>query len=1455
MPPPRRSPSSTPRTKTPAVPRSLQPLFYQARQTINDQQQAILALQAEMAALNTRGSTAPTPRVPASAAPEKCDLEMTPAAFRSWRRSMECWLLLCKWPQHEAAHHVRLHCTPALQRAVDARFDLDEWSALTESAALDAIGKLVLRSSNQAVQWSEFFSAAQGQDECVGDFFIRCAQKTNDCAFQCPQCRCNLSEYLLLKKLVTGLCDTGMKQQVYQRCDSIGSVDALRALCCSYEAARRNATDGRDACRAAGTTHAEEEGDPPPDVAAVTPGKPQPTRACWNCGTTHAPDRSSCPAKDAVCLGCRKKGHFKRCCKSSKRPNSASTTNAVSGSVTLASTHVTRQPTVEVTVALGGKTEHRTAAVADTGAQVCVAGEALLSSLHIKPEQLRRRAGLRDVADLPLQCLGSRQCKISLDGTATEQEVYFIPSAKSLFLSLGACKELGLVPDSFPHHPKRAVQALAVVAAAAEPSHPPTRPEKMPFPPHEEHARRLEEWLLQHFSGSTFNTTRNPLPVMEGEPHHIHLAHGAVPYACHTPASVPKHWEKEVKAQIDEDIRRGVIEPVPAGEPTEWCARMVVVAKKSGKPRRTVDYQRLNAACQRETHHTPAPFDMVSGVPKHSFKTVADAYWGYHQVSLDEESRRLTTFITPWGRFRYLRTPMGHCSAGDAYTKRFDDAIQGIARKYKCVDDTLLYDSSIEEAFWHTYEFLATCATKGITLKPEKFRFARREVEFVGFRLGWDEYKPTDERLAAIKNFKMPNKPSISDIRSWYGFVNQLAPFLATAPIMKDFRELLKRPSGRSVYWDEQLQGKFRRAQDTICQLAKDGLTYYDNTRPTVAITDWSREGVGFIILQQYCHCSSPAAPFCCKEGWRLALCGSRHLTAAEAGYAAVEGEALAVAWCLHKARLFLLGCPNLTIVTDHRPLVKLLGDRALTDVVNPRLFRLKERTLQYRFHVKYLPGKRNTAADFLSRYPALTSPPAATDEDLDEDLAEAVAAAVVAAATHEGHILDEDVVKRFAADDPVYQLLLAKVSAGDWHQHKSQEVACLRPFYGVRDRLAVTQDLVTYTFDQGCVRLVIPEPLRAQVAGNLHAGHQGLDSMLRRARQSVYWPGIEGDLQHHRASCTSCETHAPSQPAETLIVTPPPEYPFQSTVADMFQYEGETYMSYADRLTGWLELAHFPSGATSQRIKTQLRRYFTRWGAPEQLSTDGGTNLASEEMAEFLKKWGVKARISSAQYPQSNGRAEAAVKTAKRIIQCNTGGGGTLDTDKASLALLQYLNSPLRGINKSPAQLAAGRQLRDGVPTGRWHFKVDKHWGSTLRQRETQMGEDGDSLMANSTPRQLPPLATGTRVRVQNQASKVWDRTGLVVEALPHRQYAIRLDGSGRISRRNRRHLRPTCAPTNTPGGERPPPPGQPHQDATQSGPPPPTITTQTPPGAALPREQHPRRQTRRPRWMNDYV
>ncbi|KAG0711753.1 hypothetical protein GWK47_019960 [Chionoecetes opilio] len=169
--------------------------------------------------------------------------------------------------------------------------------------------------------------------------------------------------------------------------------------------------------------------------------------------------------------------------------------------------------------------------------------------------------------------------------------------------------------------------------------------------------------------------------------------------------------------------------------------------------------------------------------------------------------------------------------------------------------------------------------------------------------------------------------------------------------------------------------------------------------------------------------------------------------------------------------------------------------------------------------------------------------------------------------------------------------------------------------------------------------------------------------------------------------------------PEEPQLPTPPPKYPFQQAVVDLFHLAGEAYAAYADRLTGWLEVKYLPTSTTSTRLISIFGRWFRRFGIPEVLSCDGGTNLVSEETKTFLSTWRVQLHVSSAHYPQSNGRAEAAVKSAKRLLRGNTGHGGSLDSDAAPTAILQYLNTPLQDTGISPAQLLMGRQLRDSVP------------------------------------------------------------------------------------------------------------------------------------------------------------
>ena len=116
-----------------------------------------------------------------------------------------------------------------------------------------------------------------------------------------------------------------------------------------------------------------------------------------------------------------------------------------------------------------------------------------------------------------------------------------------------------------------------------------------------------------------------------------------------------------------------------------------------------------------------------------------------------------------------------------------------------------------------------------------------------------------------------------------------------------------------------------------------------------------------------------PGNPYCCVSKWQLVLAGSKFTSGAECRYAPVEGEALAVAWGLEATKHYTLGNPRLLVATDHKPLLKILGDRRLEDIPNPRLVKLKEKTLRWQFEIIHIPGKIHIGPDTMSRWEITT--------------------------------------------------------------------------------------------------------------------------------------------------------------------------------------------------------------------------------------------------------------------------------------------------------------------------------------------------------------------------------------------------------------------------------------------------------------------------------------------------
>ena len=241
---------------------------------------------------------------------------------------------------------------------------------------------------------------------------------------------------------------------------------------------------------------------------------------------------------------------------------------------------------------------------------------------------------------------------------------------------------------------------------------------------------------------------------MEGPPIEIHVDPNATPKACHTLVNVPLHWQQQVYEDLIRDETLGVIERVPYGAPVTWCHRMVVTRKHDGSPRRTVDLSPLNKYCQQETFAMESPFHLACRVPKGTWKTVMDAWNGYHSVPLGESDCNLTTFITPFRRWHYTRAPQGFLSSGDGYYCHFNAILSSFEHKERCVDDTIHYDFDLKQNWWQTIDLLTCTGQSGIVLNPTKFQFAERDVDSAAIEFQIALLNPS-------ANTSMPSKSSL----------------------------------------------------------------------------------------------------------------------------------------------------------------------------------------------------------------------------------------------------------------------------------------------------------------------------------------------------------------------------------------------------------------------------------------------------------------------------------------------------------------------------------------------------------------------------------------------------------------------------------------------------------------------------------------------------------------------
>ncbi|XP_042148639.1 uncharacterized protein K02A2.6-like [Ixodes scapularis] len=376
----------------------------------------------------------------------------------------------------------------------------------------------------------------------------------------------------------------------------------------------------------------------------------------------------------------------------------------------------------------------------------------------------------------------------------------------------------------------------------------------------------------------------------------------------------------------------------------------------------------------------------------------------------------------------------------------------------------------------------------------------------------------------------------------------------------------------------------------------------------------------------------------------------------------------------------------------------------------------------QYAPTIVYKKGTELVIADLLSRDCIKNESAGAYTDDIQ----------VMAIVPMSPETMEE--LKRDISQDKEIQEVIQATKEG-WPNTTRGLSDPMKLYWSFRDEPAVYEDML-FRSD----RIVIPKTWRNRLLVQIHAGHLGINSCLKRARETVYWPGLTTDIKCYVERCATCQATNQKPAREPLHLKEIPDPPWERVASDLLNFEGKSYVVIVDSYSGYLDIKKL-SGESSKEVVNVMKVWLATHGVPKEIETDNGPCYAAQEFKNFSRDWGFQHVTSSPRYAQSNGLAERAVQTAKGILRkCS------LDKSDIQMALLSFRNTPRSEELGSPAQRLYSRRTRTLVPTHNKLLKPEiiQSVPDKLRHERNQQ-----KAYADQHSKRAPAMAPGDKVKV----------------------------------------------------------------------------------------------------------
>ena len=681
--------------------------------------------------------------------------------------------------------------------------------------------------------------------------------------------------------------------------------------------------------------------------------------------------------------------------------------------------------------------------------------------------------------------------------------------------------------------------------------------------------------------------------------------------------SFPYRRPAKETAIINEQVKKMLANRIIRPSSSPWSSPVVIVKKKDGNPRFCVDYRRLNSITERDVYPLPRIDDIIDKLAGSQYFTTLDLKAGYWQIPIDEEDKKKTAFVTTDGLYEFNVLPFGLSNAPASFQRIINSVLGALRWDISLVylDDIILYSKSFVQHIQHLELVPDALQLANVKLNPTKCTLARKQLDYLGFRITQDGIKPTTTNVKKTIDFPTP-----MSAKAAYSFV-QMAQFYRR--FIKDFASIAAplnvfKAKNATFIWTQECQKSFDTLKQKLSQYPL--LAFYDGkSKLKLKInTDASNTGIGGVLHQMSLNGHPQPIQYL-----------SRSLSKREQKYSVIEKECLAMVWCITKLRPYLYG-REFTLITDHHPLCWLNKQSSK----NGRLDRWSLQLQEYSFDIKHTSGSSNCVANCLSRYP-IQQP-----DDIVEEQLELMHGPSHIVNTVGTTSFDSTLIRNEQYNDIIIKRIYENLSNGK--QHSS---------YVLEDGLVCK---IVYRTGRHILKLpYIPASMINQLLQAYHdsptSGHLGINKTWNKIRDRYFWPEMFKRIKEYVLSCTKCKQFKIDRTKSKGKLQPiePP-----TGILDLMglDFVGPVPQStngnkYILMCTDYLSRYAITQATTNCTSETAARfivdKLILQFGVPRQLVTDRGTHFMSNVFEAITSRCGINHITTTTYHPQCNGLTE----------------------------------------------------------------------------------------------------------------------------------------------------------------------------------------------------------------------